>query len=120
MTSRILYCNAQTGAVVSEYTRYAPTAVLPASPTPTSVTVGNRISNGPAIPATFAYSMGTGLPTGGAATSSGFVPLNANRLEIKEIVIIPPGSKLVYSIGGSGGGLAQTARCGMTFLGYLQ
>lgn len=120
MTSRILACNAQTGAVVSEYLRYAPTAVLPASPTPIAATVGNRISGGPAIPATFTYNMSTGVPTGGAVTSSGFVPLNANRLEIKEIVVIPPGGKLVYSIGGSGGGLAQTARCSMTFLGYLQ
>jgi hypothetical protein len=54
----------------------------------------------------------------GAVTSAGFLPTGGTRLEIRETVTVPPGAKLAYSIGGSGGGLAATARCTVTLLFY--
>lgn len=34
------------------------------------------------------------------------------------VTIIAPGQKLIYAVGGSGGGLSASARVAMTFLFY--
>jgi hypothetical protein len=117
MTSRVLNCNIASGATPSEYGRFATGSTFPASPTPTIVAVGNRRAGGAASTAVFQFQMAT-TPLAGTQSSGGFVPTGGNRLDIKEIVLIPPGQTLLYSMGGSGGGLAATARCAITFLFY--
>lgn len=114
MSSRILACNIVGGQVPSEYARFSSGATLPG--TPITVPVGNRRTGSPGV-GTFQYSMGSAAMTG-TISSSGFLPTNGNRLEIKEVVLIPPGSTLNYSVGGAGGGLAAAARCAVTFLFY--
>jgi hypothetical protein len=120
MTSRSFSDNIVGGNAPLEYLRYTAASTLSATPTPTAVTIGNRIAGGPATTGTFRYQMGANLPTGGSVSSAGFVPTNGEELRIKEIVVIPPGSKLVYVVGGSGGGLAAAARIKMTFLFYTR
>jgi hypothetical protein len=119
MTSRVMSSNIVGGQAPLEYARYASTAVYPASPSPTAVTVGNRIAGGTASPATFRFSMGTTLPSG-TISSSGFVPTGGQEKRIKDIVIIPPGGKLIYAVGGAGGGLVASARIAMTFLFFTR
>ncbi len=119
MTSRVLSDNVVGGNAPLEYQRWTSSAVLNAAPTPTSVTIGNRIASGAAPSGTFRYQMGPNLPTG-TSTSGGFVPTNGEEKRIKDIVIIPPGGKLIYSVGGSGGGLTAAARIVMTFLFYAR
>lgn len=116
MSARVFSNNVIGGQAPLEYTRYAATATFPTG-TPTSVTVNNRLTGGAASTATFRYMMGSAVPSG-AATSSGFIPTNGEEKRIKDIVIIAPGSKLIYSVGGAGGGLAATARIAVTFLFY--
>lgn len=116
IASRVFSNNIIGGQAPLEYTRYAATATFPTG-TPTSVTVNNRLTGGPASTATFRYMMGSAVPSG-TATSSGFIPTNGEEKRIKDIVIIAPGSKLIYSVGGAGGGLAATARIAVTFLFY--
>jgi len=111
--SRVLSSNIVGGQAPVEYARFASGATLPAAGTP--VTVGNRKSGGPASVATFAYQMGSS-PLVGTATSAGFIPTGGQEKRIKELVIVPPGGSLCYSVGGSGGGLAAAARLAMTFL----
>jgi len=119
MTSRVLSSNVANGAAPPEYARYVSTATLAATPTPTSVSVNNRISGGPASSATFRFQMTSTLPSG-ATNSGGFLPTGGEEKRIKDIIVIPPGGKLIYAIGGSGGGLAATARVVMTFLFFAQ
>jgi hypothetical protein len=114
MSSRIMACNIVGGQTPSEYVRYASGATLPG--TPITVPVGNRRAGSAGIGA-FQYNMGA-AQMAGTISSSGFLPTNGNRLEIKEVVLIPPGSTLNYSVGGAGGGLAAAARCAITFLFY--
>ena len=119
MTSRVLSSNTVGGTSPLEYARYVGTSTYPATPTPTAATVANRIAGGAASPATFRFSMGASLPTG-AISSSGFVPTGGAEKRIKEIVLIPPGGKLIYAVGGAGGGLVASARIAMTFLFYTR
>lgn len=119
MSSRVLSSNITSGNAPLEYARYASTAVLNATPAPTPVTVNNRIAGGAPTTATFRYQMGPTLPTG-VVTSQGFVPTGGEEKRIKDIVIIPPGGKLIYALGGSGGGLAAAARIAVTFLYYTR
>lgn len=116
ITARVFSNNVVGGNAPLEYTRYAATATFPTG-TPTSVTVNNRLTGGPASTATFRWMMGSTVPSG-AISSSGFIPTNGEEKRIKDIVIIAPGSKLIYSVGGAGGGLAATARIAVTFLFY--
>lgn len=116
MSARVLSSNISGGAAPLEYARYASSAVSPTG-TPTTVPVNNRISGGPVSAATFRFMMGSALPTG-TITSSGFIPTNGEEKRIKDIVVIAPGQKLIYAVGGSGGGLAASARVAMTFLFY--
>jgi hypothetical protein len=116
ISSRVFSNNVVGGNAPLEYTRYAATATFPTG-TPTSVTVNNRLTSGPASTATFRYMMGAAAPSG-TVSSSGFIPTNGEEKRIHDIVIIAPGSKLLYAVGGSGGGLAATARIAVTFLFY--
>ena len=118
MTSRVFANNVIGGQAPLEYVRYAPTATFPTG-APTVVPVNNRISGSAASTATFKFMM-SGTAPSGTATSSGFVPTNGEEKRIKDIVIIPPGGKLLYAVGGAGGGLAATARIAMTFLFYVR
>lgn len=118
MTSRVLSSNISGGAAPLEYARYASAATFPAG-TPTTASVNNRIAGGAASVATFRFMMGGTLPTG-TITSSGFIPTNGEEKRIKDIVIIAPGQKLIYAVGGSGGGLAASARIAMTLLFYAR
>lgn len=120
MTSRAFSDNIVGGNAPLEYDRYSAASTLPATPTPTVVSIGNRIAGGTASAGTFRYQMGANLPAGGTVTSAGFIPTNGEELRIKEIVVIPPGSKLVYVVRGSGGGLTTAARVKMTFLFYTR
>jgi len=117
MSSRLLNCNLAGGNTPNEYARYVSGATFPATPTPTTVAIGNRRAGGAVSSATFQYQMASATLVG-TTSAGGFVPTGGNRLEIKEIVLIPPGSSLAYTIGGAGGGLAATARCAVTFLFY--
>jgi len=128
MVARSFSCNVVGGNAPLEYLRYASTSYLP-SGTVTTVTVNNRISGGAAPPAgtTFRYMTGTGLPVttnGGStlatSTSAGFVPTNGEEIRIREIVAVAPGQRLVYAVGGAGGGLATTARIKSTQLFYTR
>lgn len=119
LTSRVLSSNIVGGQSPLEYARYASASAFPTSPAPTTVAVGNRIAGGVASPATFRFSMGGTLPTG-TISSSGFIPTGGQEKRIKDIVIVPPGAKLIYAVGGSGGGLAASARVAMTFLFYTR
>jgi hypothetical protein len=116
MTSRVLSSNVVGGAAPLEYIRYAPTATFPAT-TATSVTINNRLTGGPASTGTFRYTMGASLPTG-TASSSGFIPTGGQEKRIKDVIILAPGTKLIYAVGGAGGGLAAMARVSVTFLFY--
>lgn len=119
MTSRVFSNNVIGGTAPLEYVRWAPTAIFPTG-TATTATVGNRVSGGAPSPATFKFMMGGSQPTG-TATSSGFIPTNGEEKRIKDIVIIPPGGKLLYSVGGgSMGGLTNAARIAITFLFYTR
>lgn len=118
MTSRVLSSNISGGAAPLEYARYASAATFPAG-TPTPGTVNNRIAGGAASAATFRFMMGTATPSG-AISSSGFIPTNGEEKRIKDIVIIAPGQKLIYAVGGAGGGLAASARAAITFLFYTR
>lgn len=118
MSSRVLSSNISGGAAPLEYARYASASTFPAG-TPTNVPVNNRIAGGTASAATFRYMMGTALPSG-TVSSSGFIPTNGEEKRIKDIVIIAPGQKLIYAVGGAGGGLAAAARVAMTFLFYTR
>jgi hypothetical protein len=128
MTVRSFSDNIVGGNAPLEYLRYANMSYLPAG-TATTVAVNNRLGGGAAPPTgtTFRYMTGTGLPVttnGGstlaASTSAGFVPTNGEELRIKDIVLIAPGQRLVYAVGGSGGGLATTARIKSTLLFYTR
>jgi hypothetical protein len=116
MSARVLSSNISGGAAPLEYARYVSSSTFPAG-TPTTATVNNRIAGGAASPATFRFMMGSNLPTG-AISSSGFIPTNGQEKRIKDIVLIAPGQKLIYAVGGAGGGLAASARVAMTFLFY--
>lgn len=118
MTSRVMTINIADGSAPAEYSRYNSASVIPGSPT--TATINNRLQGGASAPGTFRYVMASTLPTGGAATSGGFLPTGGEEKRIKEIVIIPPGGKLIYTIGGAGGGLAATARIVATFLFYTR
>lgn len=127
MTSRVFSDNIAGGAAPLEYVRYVGSAFLAASPAPTTTPINNRRAGGPASTGTFRFHMGPNLPvtsSGGStvagSTSSGFIPTNGEEKRIKDIVIIPPGQKLIYSVGGMGGGLAASARIVMTFLFYTR
>lgn len=117
MTSRVMADNLANGSTPLEYSRYPTASVISTTPAPTSVTVGNRVSTGAASSGTFRYNMTTTLPTG-TPTSGGFIPTGGEEKRIKDIVVIPPSGKLIYAVGGSGGGLAASARIVMTFLFY--
>jgi len=114
LTSRVLSNNVVGGSAPLEYSRYASTATFPTSAA-TNVTIGNRIAGGPPATGTFRYTMGTAAPAG-AITSSGFIPTNGEEKRIKDVVILAPGTRLIYSVGGAGGGLAAMARIAVTFL----
>lgn len=118
MSARVLSSNISGGAAPLEYQRYASAATFPTG-TPTTATVNNRIAGGAASTATFRFMMGGILPSG-TVSSSGFIPTNGEEKRIKDIVIIAPGQKLIYAVGGAGGGLAAAARIAMTFLFYTR
>ena len=114
LTARVFSNNVIGGAAPLEYQRFGQDAVYPASASITP-TIGNRIAGGPASPGTFRYTMGAAGPTG-TITSSGFIPTNGEEKRIKDIVILAPGTRLVYQISGAGGGLAAAARVAFTVL----
>lgn len=116
MVARVLSSNVSGGAAPLEYARYASSATFPTG-TATTVPVNNRIAGASASAATFKFMMGSALPNG-TISSSGFIPTNGQEKRIKDIVVIAPGQKLIYAVGGAGGGLAAAARVAMTFLFY--
>lgn len=120
MTSRAFSHNVVGGNAPLEYDRYSAASVIATNPTPTVATINNRIAGGAVSAGTFRYNTPTVAPTGGAITSSGFIPTNGEELRIKEIVVIPPASKLIYVIRGPGGALAAAVRAKMTFLFYTR
>lgn len=118
MAARVFSNNVVGGNAPLEYQRYASASAFPAG-TPTVVPINNRIAGGPANTGTFRFLMAATQPTG-TITSSGFIPTNGEEKRIRDIVIIAPGQKLIYSVGGAGGGLAAMARVAMTFLFYTR
>jgi hypothetical protein len=114
MTARVFSNNVIGGSAPLEYQRFAQDAVFPASAA-TTVPIANRIAGGPASPGTFRYTMGSAGPTG-TLSSSGFIPTNGQEKRIKDIVVLAPGTRLVYQVSGAGGGLAAMARIAVTFL----
>jgi hypothetical protein len=113
MTARVFSAN-----MPLQYRRYATTATVPTGGT--SVTINNRITGGAASIGTFRHILST-TPASGTISSAGFVPANYEEKRIKDIVVIAPGNRLIYGIGGAGGGLNGTeAIVGMTFLFYTR
>jgi hypothetical protein len=112
---RVFACNGTTGTTPQEWTTYAnPTNTLT-----TQINLANRKPNDTTVfIGTFRWQMGTGSFTGGTAGDSGPVVTGGGYDAIPYLSMLTPGNTAAVTIAGAGGGLAATARCKITYLGY--